>query len=93
MLDHLAAAATWSARAWSATGAWSSPASARAGGSAIEAKRAKWQGRWEQALADVDAAELRAATRVLTRLQAVFEDGVADPVPTHPDCAAVPAPE
>lgn len=44
----------------------------------IEAKRAKWQGRWEQALADVDAEELRAATRVLTRLQAVFEDGVAE---------------
>ncbi len=40
----------------------------------IEAKRRKWQGRWEQALADVDAAELRAATRVLTRLRAVFED-------------------
>ncbi len=45
------------------------------GRQAIEAKRAKWQGRWEQALADVDAEELRAATRVLTRLQAVFEDG------------------
>jgi DNA-binding MarR family transcriptional regulator len=45
---------------------------------AIEAKRAKWQGRWEQALADVDADELRAATRVLTRLQAIFEDGVAE---------------
>ncbi len=45
------------------------------GRQAIEAKRAKWQGRWEQALADVDAEELRAATRVLVRLQAVFEDG------------------
>ena len=44
----------------------------------IEAKRAKWQSRWEQALADVDADELRAATRVLTRLQAIFEDGVAE---------------
>jgi DNA-binding MarR family transcriptional regulator len=43
----------------------------------IEAKREKWQGRWEQALADVDVEELQAATRVLTRLQAVFEDGVA----------------
>jgi DNA-binding MarR family transcriptional regulator len=48
------------------------------GRQAIEAKRAKWQGRWEQALADVDADELRAATRVLTRLQAIFEDGVAE---------------
>jgi DNA-binding MarR family transcriptional regulator len=44
----------------------------------IEAKRAKWQGRWEQALADVDAEELRAATRVLTRLRAIFEDGVVE---------------
>jgi DNA-binding MarR family transcriptional regulator len=44
----------------------------------IEVKREKWQGRWEQALTDVDVAELRAATRVLTRLQAVFEDGVTE---------------
>jgi MarR family transcriptional regulator, organic hydroperoxide resistance regulator len=42
----------------------------------IEAKRERWQGRWEQALADMDVEELRAATRVLTRLQAVFEDDV-----------------
>lgn len=48
------------------------------GREAIEAKRARWQGRWEQALTDVDAEELRAATRVLTRLQTVFEDGVAE---------------
>jgi DNA-binding MarR family transcriptional regulator len=40
----------------------------------IEAKRERWQSRWEQALADVEAQELRAATRVLTRLRAVFED-------------------
>jgi len=40
----------------------------------IEAKRAAWQGRWQQALADVDVAELRAATRVLTRLAAMVED-------------------
>jgi DNA-binding MarR family transcriptional regulator len=53
---------------------------------AIEAKRQKWQGRWEQALADVDAEELHAATRVLTRLQAVFEDGAATA-----DCTAQPA--
>ncbi len=48
----------------------------------IEVKRRKWQGRWERALADVDAAELRAATRVLSRLRMVFEDteeGPADP--------------
>ncbi len=40
----------------------------------IEAKRERWQSRWEQALADVDADELRSATRVLTRLRAIFED-------------------
>ncbi len=40
----------------------------------IEAKRTRWQSRWEHALADVDGAELRAATRVLARLSAVFED-------------------
>jgi DNA-binding MarR family transcriptional regulator len=48
------------------------------GRQAIEAKRARWQGRWEAALADVDGAELRAATRVLTRLRAVFDDGLAE---------------
>jgi DNA-binding MarR family transcriptional regulator len=40
----------------------------------IEAKRARWQARWELALADVDVEQLRAATHVLTRLRAVFED-------------------
>jgi DNA-binding MarR family transcriptional regulator len=40
----------------------------------IEIKRQKWQGRWERALADLDAEELRAATRVLARLRGVFED-------------------
>jgi DNA-binding MarR family transcriptional regulator len=45
---------------------------------AIEAKRERFRGRWEQALADVAPAELEAATRVLTRLRAVFEDAVAE---------------
>ncbi len=54
----------------------------------IEAKRAKWQGRWEEALADVDVEELRAATRVLTRLQAVFEDGASELDPPSSRCAA-----
>jgi DNA-binding MarR family transcriptional regulator len=40
----------------------------------IKAKRAVWQGRWEEALDGVDVKELRAATRVLERLGAVFED-------------------
>ena len=41
----------------------------------IEAKRAAWRERWERALGDVSPRELRAATRVLERLGAVFEDG------------------
>jgi DNA-binding MarR family transcriptional regulator len=40
----------------------------------IEAKRKAWQSRWEQALDGVESSELRAATRVLERLGAVFED-------------------
>jgi DNA-binding MarR family transcriptional regulator len=42
---------------------------------AIEAKRTAWQGRWERALANIEVEELRAATRVLMRLQEVFDDG------------------
>jgi DNA-binding MarR family transcriptional regulator len=45
----------------------------------IEAKRERWQARWAQALADVELDELRAATRVLTRLRAVFEDDACAP--------------
>jgi len=44
----------------------------------VQSKRATWQTRWEQALADVDAEELRVATRVLERLGTVFEDAPAD---------------
>jgi MarR family transcriptional regulator, organic hydroperoxide resistance regulator len=40
----------------------------------VQAKRAVWQARWESVLADVDADDLRTATRVLQRLNAVFED-------------------
>jgi DNA-binding MarR family transcriptional regulator len=40
----------------------------------IEAKRERRKARWDQALTDVDAEELRAATRVLTELSSVFED-------------------
>jgi DNA-binding MarR family transcriptional regulator len=40
----------------------------------IEAKRKAWQSRWEQALAGIEADELRAATRVLERLGAMVED-------------------
>ncbi len=40
----------------------------------IEAKRKAWQSRWQQALEGVETNDLRAATRVLERLGAVFED-------------------
>jgi MarR family transcriptional regulator, organic hydroperoxide resistance regulator len=40
----------------------------------IEAKRATWKSRWDEALADCDATELRAATRVLAHLAAMVED-------------------
>jgi DNA-binding MarR family transcriptional regulator len=50
------------------------------GAAKIEAKRAAWQERWEAALAGVDVEELRAATRVLTRLAAIFEDQPAGEV-------------
>ena len=41
----------------------------------VAAKRKLWQSRWEDALAGVEIDDLRAATRVLERLGAVFEDG------------------
>jgi MarR family transcriptional regulator, organic hydroperoxide resistance regulator len=44
------------------------------GRSAIEAKRAAWKARWEQALAGVAVEDLGAATRVLERLGAMVED-------------------
>ncbi len=40
----------------------------------IEAKRAAWKGRWEQALDDVDVEQLRAATLVLERLGEMVEE-------------------
>ncbi len=44
----------------------------------VQSKRAAWQARWEQALTDVNAEELRVATRVLERLGTVFEDTPAE---------------
>ncbi len=41
---------------------------------AIEAKRAAWKARWEQALAGVAVDDLSAATRVLERLGEMVED-------------------
>ncbi len=43
----------------------------------IEAKRAAWKSRWEQALAGVESEELSAATRVLERLALMAEDATA----------------
>jgi MarR family transcriptional regulator, organic hydroperoxide resistance regulator len=44
------------------------------GRSAIEAKRAAWKSRWEQALAGIAVEDLSAATHVLERLGAMVED-------------------
>jgi DNA-binding MarR family transcriptional regulator len=44
----------------------------------VEAKRAAWRGRWERALADVSPREMRAATKVMERLGAVFQEGPGD---------------
>lgn len=41
----------------------------------IEAKRAAWQQRWEQALSGVPQRDLRAAAEVLQRLAAMLEEG------------------
>jgi DNA-binding MarR family transcriptional regulator len=45
-----------------------------AGKRQIEAKRAAWRARWEQALQGVSERELRAATGVLERIAAMFEE-------------------
>jgi DNA-binding MarR family transcriptional regulator len=45
------------------------------GRSEIEAKRERHKLRWEAALADAEAGELQAATRVLTRLGSLFDEG------------------
>ncbi len=44
----------------------------------VEAKRAAWRERWEHALADVSPREMRAATKVMERLGAVFQEGPAE---------------
>ncbi len=45
----------------------------------IEAKRERYRRLWEEALADLQPAELRAATRALTCLRNVFEDRASEP--------------
>jgi DNA-binding MarR family transcriptional regulator len=62
----------------------------RQGARQIEAKRAAWKGRWEDALSDVDVDDLRAATRVLARLGAMVEDMPAgEECPRHPQPPSV----
>ena len=46
----------------------------------IKAKRAAWQGRWQAALGEFSERDLRAATRVLDRLGAMFDDAPAEGV-------------
>jgi DNA-binding MarR family transcriptional regulator len=43
----------------------------------IEAKRAAWKARWDDALAGLGSAELAAATEVLERLAAMFDEASA----------------
>ncbi len=51
----------------------------KAGRRQIEAKRAAWQKRWEQALEGVSERELHAAKDVLTRLAEMFEQQACEP--------------
>ena len=48
------------------------------GAQQIEAKRAAWQARWEDALAGLSKRELAAATAVLGRIGAMFEQGASE---------------
>ncbi len=49
----------------------------------VEAKRAAWQQRWESALGDISAREMKVAARVLERLGEMF-----DQAPGTPRCEA-----
>jgi DNA-binding MarR family transcriptional regulator len=51
----------------------------------IEAKREAWGSRWEQSLEGVGEEDLRAATRVLERLGAMFEEASAGGLPEAPE--------
>src|SRR5437016_3767458 len=57
----------------------------------IEAKRATWQERWEQALADFSPRELEAATTVLERLGEMFERASAGA--TSEESSLAPSPQ
>jgi MarR family transcriptional regulator, organic hydroperoxide resistance regulator len=43
----------------------------------VAAKRAAWQERWQRALADVPAREMKSATRVLERLAEMFDESTS----------------
>ncbi len=51
----------------------------RRGQARVAAKRAAWRARWERALADVSPREMRAATKVMERLGAVFVEEPLEP--------------
>ncbi len=48
----------------------------------VETKRAAWRDRWERALGDVSPREMRAATKVMERLGAVFQEEPGEPPQT-----------
>ena len=63
----------------------------------IEAKRAAWKARWEEALAGLDGEQLKAATTVLERLGAMVEETPAadpeEPLASAPKSASQPPQE
>lgn len=74
MLDHLAASGHVE-RARSETDRRIVVSSLTAlGRRKVQRKRALWQARWEQALADLDGEQLQVATFVLDRLATIFDD-------------------
>lgn len=74
MLDHLAASGHVQRTRSSTDRRVVVTALTTQGEEKVRAKRALWQQRWETVLADTDAEDLRTTTRVLERLNAVFED-------------------
>jgi MarR family transcriptional regulator, organic hydroperoxide resistance regulator len=58
------------------------------GTSKIQAKRRAWEVRWQQALEGLSASDLRAATRVLQRLGAMFDEVPVEGVCEDPAEAA-----
>jgi DNA-binding MarR family transcriptional regulator len=74
MLDHLAASGHVQRNRSSTDRRVVVTALTAQGEEKVRAKRTLWQRRWETILADIDAEDLRTTTRVLERLNAVFED-------------------